>query len=262
VSRDAARDFASWMSDFAGASDCIGDMNDFCARFADIWDHFRADFVRFLEKRYGASPASDNLSDVLVEFHREHPDYRLRGCVVEGSKFSCMLRVARDIDLRFMLPDHWSDGPLYPEKLRSLSDLAFLRYIETWSIGGFHLCGKTGIVWAMDRDDVGAFAPNYPDAFSAAQARGALAKLGLVDMGKVTWVIVFEYPKGSGDEPIPRTPTPIDGLNHSRFDVVRPCNREGGWTRIAETEIGLPEAVHGCVHVSPNKPLVGRIREA
>jgi len=262
VTETASRGFAEWMSEFPGASQCIGEMEDFCPRFAALWNRFRDNFGSFLENRYGAGLPTASLSELLSDFHRDNPGYLLKGCVVNGPMFDEMVKIARDIDLQYIAPYLWTDAALNPAKLRALSHGAFERYMETCAIRGFYLCGKSDLVWAMDLNDVGAFAPDYPNSLSDSQASEAVEKLGLVDLAMVTRVIIFEYERGIGAEPVPRTPTPIDGLSHELFEVVRPCTRQGGWTRTTGGAVGLREAVHGCALVLPSGLVTGKVGHA
>jgi hypothetical protein len=258
--RSVVRDFEEWLSELGGLTDGVRSAGAFCPKFESKWNSFRNEFSSFLTSTFQGTSGTKSLFELLSEFHKEKPGFRLAGCVIEGDLFRKILRFARDSDMRYLNQRLWQDNAMTIEKLRSFSDAKFARYFNTWAADGLELGGASRIVWAMGMDEARSLVAEYPNDFSADEAAEAIKLLGLVDMLNVTRIIAFAYNGNTNSEPIPRTPTPIDGLGNVLFHPSQPCDGLGGWTRTATGKQGIREAVHGKVVITINEWVAANIR--
>ena len=212
---------------------------EFCPKFSTFWAQFEIALIDFVLKPT-TGKKSDKLNEVLDEFFASRPDFLLRGCLVDEGSFQKLVRVARDIDLKYMNPSLFAARSLSLTKLAALTDEQFDRYIGDWpSNGGINISGRRGVVWAFDESEV----KGATHSFSTEGARLLIKLLGLVDLEQVRRVGLIGYHRNGTPPVYPKTPTPIDGLGHALF-IWKPCDGLGGRTRDAAGGSGLREVVH------------------
>ena len=219
---------------------------EFCRVFEPNWDKFETEFSQFVQKNIPATGAV-KFSEALDQFFEFHPNFLLQGCIVDGSCFRNLLRVARDIDLKFVNPALFAARSLSLSKVAAFDDAQFERYFGDWPSFGITLSGRRGVVWAFDEDEVDSHLTHLKGvkhSFSPLAAQSLINLLGLVDLSQVKRVVLIGYSR-NGPPPIdPKTPTIIDGLGHSAF-LPMLCDKRGGRTRdLRGAGIGVREVVH------------------
>jgi hypothetical protein len=217
----------------------------FCVVFeGTVWKDFERELLSYLYSTFGNDSPSTTFEAALDTFFSLRPEFLLRGCIVDSQCFKELVRVQRDIDLRFLNQRLWNARQLSIDKVARFTDADFDRYFGDWARRSILLTGRRSMVWALDAADLDSLAPNWKSGLSSSVARDIVKALGLVDLSKVIRVVLMSYGRTSPTPVEPRTPTPIDGMGHSLFSPKNPCDKRGGQTVDATGRPGFREAVH------------------